>query len=241
MARVIFHIKRAIRKIIFLFVSESPRGSYAQAGEDAILKFLFDSRHILRPSYLELGTNKPDEANNTFLFYQNGAVGVCVEADVTLIDRIKKVRPRDRVILAGVSAQDAGVAPFYVFDEPSLNTFSKAEAMVRQSSEKFRIEQIVDVPLVTINKLLADNFSSTPELLSIDIEGLDLEVLMSLDYTKYPIPVICVETCEYSESHFKPKNTAIADFLSSKGYFVYGDTYINTIFVSRKWFSEESI
>jgi len=52
----------------------------------------------------------------------------------------------------------------------------------------------------------------------------------------YPIPVICVESCDYSETHIKPKDNQIIEFLTSIGYEVYADTYINTIFVNRKWF-----
>ena len=90
--------------------------------------------------------------------------------------------------------------------------------------------------MVNINTLIAENFDDYPDLLSIDIEGLDLAVLKSLDYEKYPLPVICVETCTYSENHIRPKDPTIADFLSGKGYEVYADTYINTIFVNKKWF-----
>ena len=73
-------------------------------------------------------------------------------------------------------------------------------------------------------------------MLSLDIEGLDLEVLKSLDFEKYPIPVICVETCTYSENHIRPKDKTILEFVMSKGYEVYADTYINTIFVNKAWF-----
>ena len=66
---------------------------------------------------------------------------------------------------------------------------------------------------------------------------MDYEVLKSLDYNKYPIPVICAETCAFSETHIKPKERMIEDLMLSKGYLVYADTYINTIFVNEKWFN----
>ncbi len=84
----------------------------------------------------------------------------------------------------------------------------------------------------TIILNIASNFKSYPDLLSIDIEGLDYEVLKSLNYDKYPIPIICAETCTYSETHIKPKNKLIAELMLSKGYMIYADTYVNTIFVN---------
>ena len=75
------------------------------------------------------------------------------------------------------------------------------------------------------------------DFLSIDIEGLDLDVLKSLDYEKYSIPVICAETCTFSETHIKPKDKSIEDFMLTKGYFLYADTYVNSIFVNENWFN----
>ena len=117
-----------------------------------------------------------------------------------------------------------------------MNTFNKKEAEQRVASGKFKIINTVKVPLTNINSIIKENFSSFPDLLSIDIEGLDLDVLKTLDYRKYPIPVICVETCTYSENHIHPKDKSIAEFMESKGYEVYADTYINTIFVNKEWF-----
>lgn len=210
--------------------------SYSQAGEDAIIRFLFQDKKISRFTYLDIGTSSPDYCNNTYLFYLNGCRGVCVEADITLIENIKKKRPEDKVLNLGVAVGKELTAEFYVFDITGLNTFDKAEAKKRESYGTVKISKTVQVPLVTINKLISEQFDRYPDLLSIDIEGLDLEVLRSLDLSSFPIPVICVETCTYSENHIRPKDTRIADYLCNKGYEIYADTYINTIFINKEWF-----
>lgn len=237
---IITLIKKLARKIINLFKAETiyinEINSYSQAGEDAILAFLFKDKKIDKVNYLDLGTNTPDDCNNTYIFYKNGSKGVCVEADVSLIPVIKNKRPNDVVINAGVSVSELNEAPLYVFNIKGLNTFDSQEAQNRVASGKYSITEIVNVPLVKINNLIANNFNSFPDLLSIDIEGLDLLVLESLDFDNYPIPVICVETCQYSENHIRPKDISIARFLTSKGYELYADTYINSIFVNKNWF-----
>lgn len=210
--------------------------SYSQAGEDAIVRFLFFDKKMNRITYLDIGTNIPDDNNNTYLFYQTGSRGVCVEADETMIKQIKKTRPEDTVLNYGVSIGDEQSADFYIFDVKGLNTFDKEEAERRVAYGTYKIEKVVNVKLIAINKLIKDYFDKYPDFLSIDIEGLDLEVLKSLDYTTYPVPVICVETCQYSENHIRPKDKSIAEFLCGKGYEVYADTYINTIFVNKEWF-----
>jgi len=211
-------------------------GSFSQAGEDAVLYFLFKDKKINKITYLDIGTNIPDTDNNTYLFYFHGSRGVCVEADRTLIPAIKKLRSEDKVLNVGVSISELQEGDFYIFNSKVLNTFDKEEAQKRVASGKYRITEVYKVPLLNINCIIKDNFIKFPDLLSIDIEGLDLDVLKTLDYEQFPIPVICVETCKYSETHIRPKDHFIAEFLSTMGYEIYADTYINTIFINKKWF-----
>lgn len=231
---------RKLKKLIFpkpIIVNEILYSSYSQAGEDSIINFLFTDKLVDKISYLDIGTNMPDYCNNTYFFYKKGGRGVCVEADKTLIQHIASVRPLDKVINAGVAVDRAeGEADFFIFNNNGLNTFDKSEALFRQSNGKFKIVEVVKVSLIGINNIIENSFDTYPDLLSIDIEGLDLDVLKSLDFNRFPIPVICVETCIYSENHIRPKNPAIAEYLISKGYEIYADTYINTIFVNKNWF-----
>lgn len=224
-------------KLIRFNLYKSPYGiSYAQAGEDVVLDFLLKGLSISKPSYLELGVHSPDVANNTYLFYTRGARGVLVEADSSLVPYIQAMRPDDVVLNVGVGTGNENEADFYIFDVRGLNTFDKEEAEYRHKNGSFEIQQIVKVKLLTINEIILNNFKNFPDFLSIDIEGLDLPVLKTLDFEKFPIPIICAETCTYSENHIKPKNEAIMEFMKSKGYFVYADTYVNTIFVNETWF-----
>ena len=228
-------IRRAFSKLIRLMLSPVSLRSYSQAGEDAVIRFLFSDKNITNISYLDIGTNIPDLTNNTYLFYLSGSSGVCVEADKSLIEQIRKTRPRDKVLNVGVAAYAESEAEFYIFNH-GMNTFDKVEAKLRSKSGRFKILETVRVKLIDINTVISENFEERPDFLSLDIEGLDLSVLKALDFTRYPIPVICVETCMYSETNIRPKDLSIIEFMNTKGYEVYADTYINTIFVNRNWF-----
>ena len=238
---MISKIEKIIRKIVFKFIKPKIQyrdmpNSYSQAGEDVIIDFLLNQLNISKPTYLELGVYFGDIHSNTYKFYQQGAKGVLVEAAETLIEGIKRVRPNDIVLNIGVGVDEKSDADFYIFDNQGLNTFNKAEAENKEKSGLNKIRKIAKVPLLSINSIIENNFSQRPDFLSIDIEGLDLEVLQNLDFEKYPIPIICAETCIYSESHIKRKDTSIEKFLFTKDYFIYADTYINTIFVNKNWF-----
>lgn len=236
-------IKHSI-KLFFYKIVPPPytNESFSQAGEDCIIDFLLSQVGISEPKYLELGVYHPTSASNTYRFYKNGANGVLVEADKTLIPEIKKIRNRDIVLNVGVGDGELVESEFYIFEEPAHNTFSKSEAEYREQNGSYKIIDVVKVKLKTVNEIISENFKSTyPDILSIDIEGLDLSVLKSLNFERFPIPIICAETCKYSENHIKPKDLSIIDFMLSRGYFVYADTYINTIFVNKEWFEKKEI
>ena len=115
--------KKALKKLLFLifpelkFERQNIDKSYSQVGEDRILAFLFSDKKMNVISYLDIGTNLPVISNNTYLFYTRGSNGVCVEADKSLIPLIKKFRPNDRIINAGVSINQIEThADFYIFD-----------------------------------------------------------------------------------------------------------------------------
>ncbi|MBX7174441.1 MAG: FkbM family methyltransferase [Pyrinomonadaceae bacterium] len=230
-------LKEKIREIVYSVILPPPVPySFSQAGEDAILRFLFKEKGLHYISYLDIGTNSPNSCNNTYLFYRDGSRGVCVEANKALIPKIKEIRPQDVILNVGISLENDKDADFYIFNLDGISTFDKEEAKNRETTGTNKIIEVAKVPLFNINSVIKNNFSTFPDLISIDIEGLDLPVLKTLDFEKYAIPVICVETCVYSETHVRPKDTTISEFMLTKGYEVYADTYINTIFVNKEWF-----
>jgi FkbM family methyltransferase len=211
--------------------------SFSQAGEDSVLRFLFQDYplELSNIAYLDIGARHPIYGNNTYLFYSYGSSGVCVDADKTFISLMKKERPRDKVLNVGVIGGN-DESGFLYFMEGGSSTLDKNESEKRTSLGNARVLDVLNVPLLNINTLIKQNFRTYPVFLSIDIEGLDLSVLKGLDYDTYPIPVICTETCLYSENHVRPKDHTIVEFMISKGYEIYADTYVNTIFVDKKWF-----
>ena len=211
--------------------------SHAQAGEDRIIDFLFSTMGIRNISYIDIGANDPRLYNNTYLFYCKKGKGVLIEPDPVFTKVLKKARPRDIIVNAAISDQENGNADFYIFDEPSINTLSKEEADIRLQSGKNKLKGVVQIQLLTIENIITRYLNNTmPHLVSLDVEGVDYAVLEAFDFKKYPIPVWVVETCSYSENHIKPKNNSITELMLSRGYFVYADTYINSIFVNKEWF-----
>ncbi len=207
--------------------------SFSQAGEDQIIRYIiYNLLHIKNPTYLDIGTNHPYIGNNTFYFYNRGSSGVCVEPDKQFAPLIKKYRKRDTLLQIGVAAEDNSKGVMYAF--PGIysgwNTFSKEEAINRQRESGLSYTKIENIELENINNIIAKHFDPYPDIISLDVEGLDLSILKSLDFTRFKPQIICVETITFSVTNDPEKITEISDLLLSKGYIIFADTHINTIF-----------
>ena len=210
--------------------SENSRISYSQCGEDLILQYLFRLLKIDRVRYLDIGAHHPTYLSNTYLFYASGGSGVCVEPDPSLFSEFPEKRPRDTHLNCGVGIQP-GEADFYVMSTSTLNTFSKEEAERYQSYGNQRILKIIPVTLATVNQIIEQHFSGCPNLVSLDVEGLDYAIMENFDFSRYRPEVFCLETLSYTEDKSERKLTEIVDLMHENGYMTYADTYINTIFV----------
>lgn len=209
---------------------ENSKVSYSQCGEDLILQQLFKALRIAKVIYLDVGAHHPTYLNNTYLFHESGGHGVCIEPDPSLFEELVKKRPRDINLNCGVGVS-LGKADFFVMSEKTLNTFSKAEAERYQSYGNQRVAKIIRVELKTINDILETNFVDCPNLVSLDVEGMDYPILQSFDFRKYRPEVFCLETLTYTEDKSERKLGEIISLMHTNGYLTYADTYINTIFV----------
>ena len=99
---------------------------------------------------------------------------------------------------------------------------------------RIAVDAVIRVPIVSVNDVIASHFGGgAPNLLSLDIEGKDLEVLVSLDFDRFAPDVICVESLSYDKNQNGFKRTDIIEFILTKKYETYADTRVNTIFCRR--------
>lgn len=207
--------------------------SGSQAGEDQLIRYLFfNCLGIEKPTYLDIGANHPFICNNTFYFYSRGSNGVCIEPDPNFFSLLKKYRKRDKILQVGVGLENITEAELYVFpgEYSGWNTFMKTEAETRVNESGIKYHQVLKVPLININEIIENHFENCPNLISIDVEGLDLQILKSLDFKQFKPEVICVESITFSITNQEIKIKEIEEFMIANGYFGFGDSHINTIF-----------
>lgn len=212
--------------------------SYSQCGEDLIMKHLFHELKIEKPSYIDIGAHHPYYLNNTCLFYEQGARGINIEPDPTLYAAFVKERKNDINLNIGINLT-RGELDFYIFNEPTLNTFVKEESeRIHKEHPGYFVKEVKKIQTVPLHEVIEKHHAGKfPDLMSLDVEGLDEVIIRSVNFEKTLPTVICVETISFSTKGRGVKNSAILTFLESKDYMVYADTNINTIFVKRSaWF-----
>jgi hypothetical protein len=204
--------------------------SYSQAGEDAAVRFAAQYLRLSVVNYLDIGAYHPIEINNTYLFYRHGFRGVLVEPNVGICKELKRVRPEDTVLEAGIGVTAQREADYYLMTDPSWNTFSKEEAehQERITDGRVKISKVIKMPLLDINDVMEEHFQGAPTFVSVDAEGLHQAILESIDYTRYRPPIICVETLVSGTKNTIP---AIPAFMETKGYVDRGGSFVNTIFI----------
>jgi Methyltransferase FkbM domain len=204
--------------------------SYAQAGEDIIVNFALQYLGIKDVTYLDIGAYDPVLVNNTYYFYKKGFRGVLVEPNVTMCEELRRVRPEDTTLTAGIGVTSVREADYFLMTQPAWNTFSKEEAehMTKVTGGSIKIERVTKMPLLDVNDVMAKHFTGAPTFVSIDAEGWHLAILKAIHYQRFRPKIICVETLVSGTRSATPE---IPAFMASKGYVDRGGSLVNTIFV----------
>ena len=212
---------------------------YGQLGEDLILEGLLKSAFAargLQPQqirYLEIGANHPIQTSNTYLFARKwGGQGVLVEANPALIDRLRAVRPNDLVLnLAVVPEADRKTVQLNVSQHSELSSVDLGH--LRSFGQLGQLDRVVDVPAITLDALFEQHGGTGLHLMSIDIEGVDLDVLASSAFACRPLLVVT----EPSRHYHRDAELGFLRVMLNKGYFELARTDYNLVFADAQAFS----
>lgn len=198
---------------------EGQKSTYASNREDIIMLDYMLPRYV-DFSYMDIGVCHPIVRNNTYLFYEQGFTnGVLVEPNIEMCHMAAEYRPLNRLVNLGASPVPTDEKLTYYYDpmHPGLNTFLKDVAVSRGMEWNFRQVSVKD-----INTIIAENFETYPTVLDLDTEGLDYDLLLNLNFNKYPITLICVE---------RSAGNRISRLMKEKGYKILETTEENEIYV----------
>jgi len=222
---------------------------HAQFGEDRILWRVFRQR--AHGYFVEIGAYDGVSLSNTYFLEQMGWCGLLVEPISPLCQKAAAARPRSRVVHAAVSKpQRRGTAKFTVAQGVPVLSYLDAdrehvERCLREGAQLIE----VDVPVVTVDDILlrerhdlrpsqargeplacsnggpwVPNVGWRIDLVSIDVEGGELDVLEGFSLERFKPRILVLE-------NDRPAGAALEPYLNGHGYRKFHRQTINDFYI----------
>lgn len=203
--------------------------SFAQYGEDVLLYTLFAPAP--RGFYIDVGAHHPWRLSNTYKLYLRGWSGITIEPNPDVAALFARRRPRDLHLTCGIARERAELT-FYKFADSKLNSFDSEQANRMEQKIVERI-QVACLPLQDV--VDQQRPDGVIDLLSVDCEGLDLDVLCSLDWTRIRPTVVIVEDFEqFTRNKDGTTLSPIRSFLTGRGYVLVSQAVFSFIYVDTR-------
>ena len=175
-----------------------------------------------RPSgfFVEVGANDPKKDSQSFHLEEAGWTGILVEPLPDLASVLRRERKAQVFEVACSAPEHAGqimrlhvAGPFSSFD-PNLAVTG------------MRADRVIDVKVRTLDDVLAEGRASVPiDLMSVDVEGHELDVLRGFDFARWKPRLILLE--DHVSSLDKHR------FMTRAGYTLIRRTGLNGWYVPR--------
>lgn len=174
--------------------------SYSQAEEDRLLDRLLEGQRT--GFYVDIGAHHPVRLSNTKRFYDRGWCGINVEPSPAAQAQFVRQRPRDINLCCGAGGQ-AAVLDYYDMQDAKLSSFDPEQA-ARAQRMGARLKQVHRIPVRTLADIFAEYVRQPVDFLSIDIEGLEEEVLRGNDWERWRPRFICIEAVRDEDIREEP-------------------------------------
>jgi len=175
---------------------------YGQNKEDKIINELIIEKYgeNYKGSILDLGANDGVTLSNSRFFIERGWSGVLIEAGRTPYERLlKSSLPNCININCAIGVENCELT-FYESDKLlSINDVGLVSSLIINETERWRRSGInfIDYKVPCYNwNTLVENYglqNKKFDIISIDIEGMDYDVLTQLDLNELDCKILCVE------------------------------------------------
>ena len=195
-----------------------PKKTYSMYGEDIIIEQFFKNKK--KGFYVDIGCYHPLEGSNTYLLFKKGWNGINADVNRLSIELFNRAREKDHNVNLAVSNNKQKLKIYFRKKINMLNTSSKKLAKIHFRNG-FQERVINACPLNEIIKKSKFN-SKKIDFLNIDVEGKELNVLESLNFSRYKPKLICIEIHNhekmYDQNYDYLKRNSVYKFLIRKGY-----------------------
>ena len=183
--------------------------SYSQFGEDVFVRHLLSGTH---GTYVDIGSGHPISGSNSYAFYKLGWSGTLVDPVASNIDASQVARKRDRIVQACVGGSTEGIT-FFEYDVYQYSTTS-LERVEELRSLGYEPKLSYLSPMVKLSELGLQAKPTDACFLSIDVEGMEMQVLESNDWSTFLPAVLLIEEWDAPLG----KTTPVCEYLRGFSY-----------------------
>lgn len=221
------------RKIYFFYNIYLRNFKYLRGGsqfdEDKYINSFFEND--FKGKFVDLGCFHPTRHNNTFQFYKRNWRGINVDLNPITIELFDYFRSKDININCAISDKKTNKNLYFVDDFSPLNTLDinhlnflkKNFSLIKKDFREKKIKT------ENINNILKKYNFKKVDFLNIDLEGLEYEVIKSIDFKKYKINLICIEILEHN-NFSRNKSRKIKKILKENNFKFLKKIGVNSIY-----------
>jgi FkbM family methyltransferase len=165
--------------------------------------------------FIEIGAFDGIKLSNTYFFESIGWKGILVEPQPNQYDKLIVNRPNSKCYNVGIG-MDSSDLELNIVQDADYETWSYVSN--KENKEKnipFKTQKI-KVKSVKLNDIIPSEITKI-DFISIDVEGMELDILKTIDWDKYFIEVVLLEN----------NTPPIQKFLARHGYHLVYRTWIN--------------
>lgn len=223
------NIKTKLRQFIIDRFDGYSIKSYSQEGEDMILRRIFENKGT--GFYVDVGAHHPQRFSNTYFFYKNGWRGINIDARPGSMDQFNKLRPRDINIEAAIAREQRELT-YYMFNDPALNTFDENLSASR-NREPYKLIGTKHIVTQRLDQVLHRHLprGQAIDFMTVDVEGLDLQVLESNDWNVFMPRYLLVENSNADMTELT--TDAINGFMVEHNYLIIAKSLKTVIYKNR--------
>lgn len=202
--------------------------SFSQLGEDCYITKFFAKRD---PGfYVDVGCFHPRRYSNTYLLRQYmGWRGINIDANPDVIKEFDKDPGNNINVHAAVDEVEREVE-LVIYKGAAHSTIDDERKKVNESLD---IRYKLTVQTQTLEKLIDKNVDKSQKIdfVDIDVEGVDLQVLRSLNINRFKPSLICVEDHEFLRSINNSKPSEIFEYMRSQGYKLASQFQVSSFYI----------